>query len=140
MACYMSEDYRLAQRAAWSVGWAARKKPELVLPYLGEIVTRMQQADASDATKRNAVRILAEVEIPKALQGETMNACFGFIEDPKTPPAIKAFSLTVLFHLAKTYPEIKPELKLLIESNIQHQTPAFKSRAKKILPHLISNT
>jgi hypothetical protein len=65
-----------------------------------------------------------------------MNACFGFIENPTIPIAIKAFSLTTLYNLCKTYPEIKPELKLIIEDRWDTETAAFKSRGKKILANL----
>jgi hypothetical protein len=41
-----------------------------------------------------------------------------------------------LQNLAKDYPEIKTELKLLIEDQLPHQTAGFKSRGKKILKEL----
>ena len=65
-----------------------------------------------------------------------MNAWFAFIEKPSTPVAIKAFALTTLFNLSKYYPEIKQELKLIIEDRMDNKTPAFKSRGKKILKQL----
>jgi len=65
-----------------------------------------------------------------------MNACFRFIETPSTPVAIKAFSLTTLFNLTKIYSEIKTELKMIIENNMDNETAAFKSRGKKILKAL----
>lgn len=136
MRCYMDADYRLSQRAAWSVSWAARKKPEMIQPYIGKLVTRLQDDTVHPAVIRNAVRVLEELEIPEKYHGEVMNRCFQFLESPTTPAAIKAFSMTVLHHLSKQYPEIKQELKLIIEENWDHETPAFKSRAKKILPSL----
>ncbi|MFT3946227.1 MAG: hypothetical protein QM763_04560 [Agriterribacter sp.] len=50
--------------------------------------------------------------------------------------SVKAFSLTVLANLANQYPEIIPELKLIIEDQLPHETAAFKSRAQKILKQL----
>jgi hypothetical protein len=47
--------------------------------------------------------------------------------------AIKAFALTVLQNLSAVYPDIKPELKLIIEERWPHETAAFHSRARKIL-------
>ncbi|MBL0884543.1 MAG: hypothetical protein IBJ16_14575, partial [Chitinophagaceae bacterium] len=136
MRCYRDTDYRLTQRAAWSVSWAARKNPEMIQPYIGELVKRLQDDTVHPAVIRNAVRVLEELDIPEEYHGEVMNRCFQFLESPTTPAAIKAFSITVLHHLSKHYPEIKQELKLIIEENWDHETPAFKSRAKKILPSL----
>jgi hypothetical protein len=41
--------------------------------------------------------------------------------------------LTILSNLSKEHPDILAELKLIIEEQWEHSTPAFRSRAKKIL-------
>jgi hypothetical protein len=139
MQCFLSNEYRLAQRAAWSVSWAAKKDPSIITPYIKDLVAQLSRKDVHDAVIRNSVRILQEIEIPEQLHGELMNACFNFIESPLTPIAIKAFSLTTLFNLSKSYPEIKNELKLIIEERWDNETAAFRSRGKKILYQLNSN-
>jgi len=133
MDCFLSNEYRVAQRAAWSVSWAARSKPALITPYIKQLVAQLSRTDVHNAVIRNSVRILEDIEIPEDLHGDVMNACFAFIEKPSTPVAIKAFSLTTLHNLSAHYPEIKQELKLIIEERIDTETAAFKSRAKKIL-------
>jgi hypothetical protein len=65
-----------------------------------------------------------------------MDICFKYLELPDEALAVKVFSMTVPGNLAKKYPEINPELKLLIEDQLPHQTTGFKSRAKKILKQL----
>jgi hypothetical protein len=136
MQCFMSNEYRLAQRAAWSVSWAARKQPDMVKPYIKDLVAVLTKENVHDAVIRNSVRILEAIDIPEAFHGEVMNACFNFIQSPTTAIAIKAFSLTTLFNLSKIYPEIKPELKLIIEEKWDNETAAFKSRGRKILKGL----
>jgi len=136
MKCFLANDYTLAQRAAWSVSWAARKKPEMIKPHIKSLVAQLGRTDVHPAVIRNSVRVLEAIEIPKVFHGEVMNACFGFIETPSTPVAIKAFSLTTLFNLTKIYSEIKTELKMIIENNMDNETAAFKSRGKKILKAL----
>ena len=136
MQCFLANDYRLAQRAAWSVSWAARKKPEMIKPHIKSLVEQLERNDVHNAVIRNSVRVLEAIDIPEALHADVMNACFKFIETPSTPAAIKAFSLTTLFNLYKIYPEIKQELKLIIEDRMDTETAAFKSRGKKILQAL----
>jgi hypothetical protein len=63
-----------------------------------------------------------------------MQICFSYVESPTEAVAIKAFSLTVLHNLSKQYPQILPEIKLLIEAQLPYQTAAFKSRARKLSP------
>jgi hypothetical protein len=97
------------------------------------LTEQLARKDVHPAVIRNSVRILQKIEIPEAFHGKLMHSCFGLIETPETPVAIKAFSLTILQHLSKYYPEIQQELKLIIEERWAHETAAFKSRAKKIL-------
>jgi hypothetical protein len=99
--CFLDHDYRLAQKAAWSVSWAARKKPEMVQPHVKDLVAALGKKNVHDAVIRNAVRVLQEIEIPESFHGEVMNTFFQFLENPSTPAAIKAFSLTTLYNLAK---------------------------------------
>jgi hypothetical protein len=134
--CFLDKEYRVAQRAAWSVSIAAQKKPEIIQPYIPALVAQLQNKNAHYAVIRNSVRILQQIEIPETLHGEVMNVCFQFIETRSTPAAIKAFSLTTLFNLSKKYPEIRAELKLLIEERSDNETAAFKSRGRKILSEL----
>jgi hypothetical protein len=136
MQCFLSNEYRLAQRAAWSVSWAAKQKPDLIEPYLKHLIAQLPRKDVHDAVIRNSVRILQQIKIPEALHGELMNYCFAFIESNSTPVAIKAFALTTLFNLSTAYPEIRNELQLLIEERWNHETAAFKSRGGKILKEL----
>lgn len=136
MICFWDEDSCVAQRAAWSVSWAAKKNPQLITPYIKDLVAQLQRKEVHAAVIRNTVRILEHIDIPEIYQGEVMNACFGFIEKPSTPVAIKSFSLTVLYRLSLLYPEIQPELKLIIEDRWDTETAAFRSRGKKILKTL----
>ncbi len=136
MQCFLDTEYRVAQRAAWSVSWATKGNTELIKPFVKDLVAQLQRKDVPDAVIRNSVRILEAIEIPKIFHGDVMNACFAFIKTPSAPVAIKAFSLTTLFNLSKQYPEIKQELKLIIEDRWNFETSAFKSPGKKILERL----
>ena len=86
--------------------------------------------------KRNTVRLLQEIDIPKKYHGEVMNLCFDYIISPVEKPAVKASSLTILANLSKEYPDIKQELKTIIEDRWNVETAAFRARGKKILKSL----
>ena len=136
MHCFLLNEYRTPQRAAWSVSWAAIKKPEMINPYIKDLVAQLSRKDVHPAVIRNSVRVLEKINIPEMYHADVMNACFSFIEDATTPGAIKAFSLTTLHNLSNIYPDIKSELKLIIESKFGNEKPAFQSRARKILKKL----
>lgn len=133
---FLHDEYRVVQRAAWPLSYAVIDHPPLIRKHFGPLLRKLKEPGIHDAVKRNIVRLLQDISIPKRYQGDLMNTCFGFIADPAEKPAIKAFSLTVLQHLAGEYPDIKPELKTIIEDRWDTESPAFRSRARKILATL----
>jgi len=130
---FFKGEYRITQRAAWPLSYCVRRHPELITPYFKPLLDNLARKDIHIAVIRNTVRLLQDVSIPKRYHGRVMSTCFEFIQSPETPIAIKAFSLTILSHLAIDYPEIRGELKLIIEEQWEHATLAFRSRAKKVL-------
>ena len=136
MNCFLSGDVQLAQRAAWSVSWAAQKNPMFVQPHIGLLVKQLERTDVHDAVIRNSIRALADLDIPQEFHGELLNACFDLVQKRETPIAIKALSLTILFKLSQIYKEIKNELRMIITQNMDYESAAFVSRGKKILKKL----
>jgi hypothetical protein len=133
MQLFFKGEYRITQRAAWPVSYCVRQHPELIRPYFKPLLDQLAKKDRHIAVTRNTLRLLQDVTIPEKYHGRVMSICFDYIQSPDTAIAVKAFSLTVLEHLAKDYPEILPELRLIIEEQWDQSTPAFRSRAKKIL-------
>jgi len=130
---FLNDDYLVTQRAAWPISYCVATHPEFIKKHFGALIKNLHKPGIHNSIKRNTVRILQEIEIPEIYQGEVMNLCFQYVESPTEAVAVKAFALTVLGNLAKLYPEILPEIKLLIEEQLPHQTAAFRSRAKHLM-------
>ena len=135
MELFLHGEYRITQRAAWVVGQCALTHPTLIQPYLAVLISNLREP-VHDAVKRNTVRILQHIPIPEALWGELTDICFGFLTDAKTAIAIKVFSMTILLHIAQQMPDLKHELKLVIEEQLPHGSSGFISRAQKVLKAL----
>jgi hypothetical protein len=132
-ALFLNDEYRVTQRASWPVSYCAEAKPAFIKKNFASLIKNLQQPNLHAAVKRNTIRLLQYADIPVKYQGPVMDICFSYVASPTEAVALKAFSLTVLSNLAKQYPEIIPEIKLLIEDQLPHQTAAFKSRAKAFL-------
>lgn len=130
---FFKGEYRITQRAAWPLSYCVRSYPALIDPYYGQLLDNLGRKDIHVAVIRNTVRLLQDVSIPKRWHGRVMSICFDFVADPETPIAVKAFALTIVSNLSQDYPEIRGELKLVIEAQWDQATPAFRSRARKIL-------
>lgn len=130
---FLNDEYRVTQRASWPLSYCVDAHPGFIDKRCGELIRNLYKPGLHGAVKRNTVRILQTIDIEKKFQGEVMNICFSYLESPTEAVAIKVFSLTVLANLAKQYPEILPEMKLIITEQLPHQSAAFKSRAKHFL-------
>ena len=133
MRLFFKGEYRITQRAAWPLSNIVQLHPGLITPYFKPLLDNLDKKDLHVAVVRNTIRLLQDVDIPEKYHGRVMSRCFEYVGSPGTPIAVKAFALTVLSNLSVKYPEIRDELKLLIADQWEHATPAFRSRASKIL-------
>jgi len=128
-----TQEYRLVQRAAWPISYIVQKYPGLIRKHMKAVSQALNNKYLKDAPKRNLLRFLQKIPISKKYSGRIADACFGFITNPQEKAAIKAFSITVLENIAKSFPELRTELKLILEVAYEHETPAYKSRARKFM-------
>ncbi len=133
---FLNDEYRVIQRAAWPVSYCVDAYPILISKHWKTLMEHLKKPDLHDAVKRNSIRFMQEIDLPEKHHGAIMDLCFTYLQSPKESLAVKVFSMSVLANLAKYYPEIKPELKLVIEDQLPHQSAGFKSRAKKVLKQL----
>ena len=130
---FLHDEYRVAQRAAWPLCNSVAAHPHLVKKHLKKVIRNLKKPGIHNAVKRNTMKLLQDIDLPESIRGDILDICFRYVADPKEAVAVKAFSLTILGRFTRQYPEIIPEIKLLIEDQLPHQTAAFASRAKKVL-------
>ncbi|MEO6557015.1 MAG: hypothetical protein ABIN92_05825 [Ferruginibacter sp.] len=129
---FLNDEYRVVQKAAWPISNCVIKHPQLIKKHWQKLILNLQKPNLHNAVKRNSLRLLQDIDIPEKYQGQLMDICFEFLQSPTEALAVKVYSMTVLARLSKIYPEIIPELKLIIEDQSPSQTAGFKSRAKKV--------
>ncbi|MEO6167388.1 MAG: hypothetical protein ABIO46_12130 [Chitinophagales bacterium] len=132
---FFHDEYRVVQRTAWVVKLVADQHPEWTNPYIRKMLLYCKQP-VHDAVKRNVVNILQDIDLPENLQGLAATTCFDFLGTPNLPVAIKVFSMTVLYNITKQHPELRNELKTLIEEQMEYESAAFRSRGSKVLKQL----
>jgi hypothetical protein len=132
MKIFFNEEYRLSQRAAYVFMILVDCHPHLIKPYLKKLISQLDRKDVHNSIRRNVVRALQCIEIPKNLEGKIFSKCVDFIEDMSEPIAIRAFALTVATRIAEREPELINELCLTVEKYISNPTPAFCVRIRKL--------
>ena len=132
MDLYLGEDALLAQRAAWVMSHVHEVRGHMIQPYLSDLLDVLTQKN-HDAVKRNALKVLAECDLPEELLGVAADRCFTLLEDQKMATAIRVHAMTVLWNICKKEPDLSFELGMYIEQQLPYGSAGFKNRGKKIL-------
>ncbi|GAA3653764.1 adenylosuccinate lyase [Flavivirga jejuensis] len=138
-------DDKISPRAAWVFEFMCSKDIETIIPYLDTFTENIHKVHI-DSAVRPVIKIcelLAKAytsktdnKIKKALNAvhkeRIIETCFDhMINNGKVAP--KAYGMTTLYLLGKSYDWVYPELVLILERDFQIQSAAFKARAKQIL-------
>ena len=89
MKLFLGPVYRISQRAAWSVSNCIELHPHLVKPYFNTLIKQLEREDAHIAVRRNVVRLLQFVDVPKRYEGRIYDACYGLFADTTQPVAVR---------------------------------------------------
>jgi hypothetical protein len=135
---YLQGPYRITQRASWPIGKCIEKDPALVGPHLKPLLDFLKKPGVHDAVKRNTMRLLQYIDIPKRNQDQVMTICFEYLQEPKLAVAIKVFSMTALMKIIHDKPELLQELRVIIEDEFPYATAAYRSRGLKVLKQIQS--
>jgi hypothetical protein len=132
MRLFLGDTYRLSRRSAWAVGNCVERHPDLIKPYYPKLFTQLERTDVHAAVKRNIVRLLQFVTVPKRYKGRVFDACYDLIDDPKESIAVRCFSLTVAAKVANNSPELLNELRMVSTKYPQADSAGFRSRMRQV--------
>ncbi len=127
----------VAQRAAFTIDHCLRKRISFLQPNLEAAVKILCRNDVHDAVLRCIVRAFQDIDLPEDLEGIVLERCYELLTSEKQPVAIRVFSMTVAYRISNRYPELKNELKIIVEEYLTHDSPGMCSRSKRIHKHLV---
>lgn len=131
------DDRMLSQRGAWVISHCAEAHPEVVQPFVGELLKNLQRSNLHDAVKRNTMKAIAELEVPDELAGLAADLAFRYLNSPDEAVAVKVYSMAVIENLCRREPVLAGEFRMVIEQQWPHEKrKAFRSRARHVLAAL----
>jgi len=133
---FFSEEKRIKQRSAWSLGDIGLIRPDLINPYADRLISQLDLPNLHPAVIRNTLRLLEVIDIPEPLEGIVYEKCFNYLMDVKQTIAVRVFSMSVLAKLANKFPELKEELIAVIQEHIPYGSAGFKARSRMVLAKL----
>ena len=137
MKLFFSKDTLLSQRSAWVMSTCVGYFPALIQPYLKQLLENLKNP-VHPAVKRNSIKVLELIELPEEFMGIAANVCFKILLSNKEEVAQQAYAMSVLYNIAKKEPELKNEIKLVIEDMLPHGSPAILARGKRVLSQLVN--
>ncbi len=133
----LQDKHQFAMRAIRVIDLVSEQNPELLLPYLPHLIENIHKFKTI-GLKRGFARILSEQNYfyNEDHAGRLVHTCFNWLNDPAEAIALKIYSMTILYKISNTYPEIKPELISSIENEIPKNSAAIRGRGRRILKKL----
>lgn len=125
MDLFLNDENRVTQRSAWVVSYCVEAHPKLIEPHLHKMIENLKNPGLHDAVKRNRVKVLSGIEIPKDMQGLAVKDCFDFLASQKETVGVKVFAMTTLFNICQKEPDLLRELRMLIEDQMPYASAGF---------------
>lgn len=137
MGIFNSEGWMAVQRGAWVVSEVGMRYPELLIPHLDDLISAIE-TPPHPAIARNGLKVIAESNVPltEDQEGRIVQLSFDLLTDPKVPVAIHVYAMQCIANLLPVYPDLAIELKQLLEEGMEHGSPGYRSRARKILKQI----
>ena len=134
----LSNENLISGRAAWVVETIWLKYPFMIDPYINDLIDFLPKSKY-DSQKRHIAKILSNRnlrELDEERLGILIDRCFTWLEDPVYPPAVKVYSMQIIYNYIEIEPVLAKELIAIIENQYNDSTPGFKNRGDKLLKKL----
>lgn len=127
---------KFSERACRVMAFVNRNNKELVKPCLKKIINSLDSLNSSK--QMNFLYLLVDHAYPLDDDelGILVSFCFHQIANERATPGVKVLSLEILMVVVEHIPELKEELILLIEDQLDKNKNAFISRGMKALKKL----
>lgn len=133
----LQDEPKIATRFLWLLSELGALNPNkllVVLPFLWK-----QCANLNPNYKTSFANFWLIAGVPHENEGEAIDLLFKLLLSNDTNVTIKARSFMVLYQLTQKYPELKNELQLCLQDQMDRYTNSFKKRATKILLKIENN-
>ncbi len=134
---FLLDEFKLASRCAWFLSDIGMHDANLLSEYLDFFFKKRKEIETFNFESA-FIKYWTICGIPEIHEGEALDIAFGYLTNPKTKVHIKTLSASLVFELSKKYPDLKNELKIILEEEKERNSISFRHRANKLLKQLSS--
>ncbi|MDH4472619.1 MAG: hypothetical protein QE487_08405 [Fluviicola sp.] len=128
----LDEDRFTAMRFLWIMGGLVEIDPEKVAPIVPYFFEKRHTITVPNYD-RSLAKFCWLAGIPEEIEGEVTDALFQWILNPKVSTSTKSFAVLALYKQTQKYPDLKLELRMVIEDQLGKNGSSFEKRAGKML-------
>jgi 8-oxo-dGTP diphosphatase len=128
-------DKRLAFRASWILTKVCDQYPDMIYPFLPEMIETLSKID-NESVERSFLRIISLSDHEKFSgkhHGLLADYCFAALNSAESAIAIKAYSMEILYRLSLIYPELGNELAASVRILMEDGSAGIVARGNMIL-------
>lgn len=126
------DDPILSMRASWALVHVSIINPKAIRPLLPQLFKFLRKTGQHTGAIRSVIRIMHEIEVPEKYCSELFDICIAYVKNATLPHAVRAFSLVTLGLICQRFPELKPEVELVLaELGAFPQPPSITSSMRK---------
>jgi len=121
---------------SWRAAYLADKIhddfPELLRPFLPEIIAQLKQ-EKSSSKKRHFLKLISMNKIKREHFGFLVDYCLKALGSSKEPAAVRVHAMQILYNISEKETDLKAELLAVIEHEMEyHSTAGIISRGSKL--------
>ena len=132
----LDSDKIIATHFIWLVGHICELSPETVFPAVKDLFLYRGKTQITNYD-RSIAKMFMYCGVPEEIEGEATTLMFEWILSPDVIVSTKNYSSIALYNLTIKYPELKSELVLTIQDQIDKNSISFKLTAGKVLNNLL---
>ncbi len=132
----LDSDKNIATHFIWLVGYICELSPETVFPAIKDFFLQRKKTQIKNYD-RSLAKMFVYCGIPEEIEGEAATLMFEWILSSDVIVSTKNYSAIALYNLTLKYPELKSELILTIQDQLDKNSISFNQTTRKLLINLL---
>ena len=117
-------------RATWLLPNFMSKNDERIIPFLDSFIERL--ADADESQQRDTITLLLKMEFNEDQEGVLLDTAINIWTKIDKIPSVRYRAFELILKIAKNYPELSDEIKLLSEEHyMESLSPGIQNSLRK---------
>ena len=127
----LKEEEPISRRGAWYFSTLFDKHPQLVIPYVDELIANLEKIK-SQAILRCFLRTISRVEIAEPYHAYLIQYSADTILSNKSEIAVKAMAMDIFFQIAKIQPDLFTELEYMIDFIYPEGSKGIQNKCRRM--------